>query len=179
MSDDPRIKPPLNGPEADILLGWLDWHRETLLLKADGLDAAGLTQALAPSTMTLGGLLKHMAFVEDWWLQHIFAGEPMRPPFDAVDWDADEDWEWHTAADDTPDELRALLEGAIANSRQIIARALDRPEGLDALSAEASHRLPDVHFNLRWILVHMIEEYARHNGHADLLRESVDGVVGT
>ena len=131
--------------------------------------------------MTLGGMLKHMAFVEDWWFNQVFAGEPMRAsPSASVDWDADEDWEWHTRRRGHPGRAARAARGRGRElPRRSSREALDRPEGLDALSATASHRLPDTHFNLRWILVHMIEEYARHNGHADLIRESVDGVVGT
>ncbi len=128
--------------------------------------------------MTLGGMLKHLAYVEDWWFNQVFAGNPEQGVWAAADWESDEDWDWHSADEDTPEELRALLEESIAVSDQILAEALAAPAGLDADSQRASHRLPDVRFNLRWILVHMIEEYARHNGHADLIRESIDGQVG-
>jgi uncharacterized damage-inducible protein DinB len=125
--------------------------------------------------MTLGGLLKHMAYVESDWFSRALYGRDRVPPWDAVDWKADPDWEWHSAAEDTPEQLFALWEGAVANSRVLVADAL--PDvGLDRLAART---WPDgTAVNLRWILVHMIEEYARHNGHADLLRESVDGSTG-
>ena len=92
-----------------------------------------------------------------------------------VDWEADRDWEWHTAADDTPDELCALFDEAGGRSDAIIGEAL-ADGGLDALSGRGQAQ--GEAFSLRWILVHMIEEYARHNGHADLIRESIDGVTG-
>jgi uncharacterized damage-inducible protein DinB len=125
--------------------------------------------------MTLGGLLKHMALVEsDWFSRVLYAREEL-PPWNAVDWDADRDWEWRTAADDSPDSLRALWQDAVDQSRALIASAL-ASAGPDQLAQRkwSDGRAP----SLRWILCHMIEEYARHNGHADLLRESIDGETG-
>jgi hypothetical protein len=92
-----------------------------------------------------------------------------------VDWSADRDWEWHSAAKDTPEQLRALWEQAVARSRSLVTEAL-ADGGLDRLATRTwpSGEAP----SLRWILLHMIEEYARHNGHADFLRESVDGETG-
>ena len=100
------------------------------------------------------------------------------PPFDTVDWDADPDWEWHTAKDDTPEELFALFDEAVRRSDAVLDEALaPGGVGLDGLSvAEASDGRG--RFSLRWIILHMIEEYARHNGHADLIRESIDGQTG-
>ena len=147
-------------------------------IKTEGLDAEQLDQRLEPSTMTLGGMLKHMAYVEDWWFNQVFAGNPEPEPWASVDWKADDDWEWHSAAEDSPEQLRALFDETIAVSDRILNEALAAAEGLDASSQLPSRRLPDSKFNLRWILVHMIEEYARHNGHADLIRESIDGQVG-
>jgi uncharacterized damage-inducible protein DinB len=149
-----------------------------LRIKADGLDAEQLDQRLEPSTMTLGGMLKHLAYVEDWWFNQVFAGNPEPEPWASVDWKADPDWDWHSAADDTPEQLRAILEDAIATSDRILDEALASLDGLDALGQLASRHDPGQHFNMRWIVVHMIEEYARHNGHADLIRESIDGQVG-
>ena len=92
-----------------------------------------------------------------------------------MDWDADPDWEWHSAAEDSPEELRAIWEDAVARSRAVVTEAL-ASGGLDQL---ARRTWPDGSApSLRWILLHMIEEYARHNGHADLIRESVDGETG-
>jgi uncharacterized damage-inducible protein DinB len=178
MSPIERITPPLSGSETEILVGMLEWHRDTLRIKTEGLDAGQLDQRLEPSTMTLGGMLKHLAYVEDWWFNQVFAGNPAPEPWALVDWKADEDWDWHSAADDTPEQLRAILEEAIATSDRIISKALAGPEGLDAEGQITSKRHPGQQFNLRWIVVHMIEEYARHNGHADLIRESIDGQVG-
>ena len=175
IDEQGRPEPSPHGTEVETLLGFLDFHRATLAWKCSGLDAAGLSATLAPSTMTLGGLLKHLALVEDDWFSVVFFDREAMPPFDTADWDADRDWEWHSAVDDSPAELFALWEAAVAGSRDRVAEALARG-GLDQLAARSwsDGRRP----SLRWILVHMIEEYARHNGHADLLRESIDGSTG-
>lgn len=170
-----RPHPPVAGDEVATLLGFLDHHRATLEWKTRGVDAAGLATTIGSSTMTLGGLLKHMALVEDAWFSRRLHGEGRRPPWDAVDWDAEPDWDWDSARDDTPEELRALWLEAVDHSRRLTDLAL-ADGGLDRLAVRPwpDGRAP----SLRWILVHMIEEYARHNGHADLLREAVDGQTG-
>ncbi len=178
MSLIERIDPPHAGTEAETLVAFLDYHRDTVRNKTHGLEPAQLDCRLAPSSMTLGGLLKHLAYVEDWWFNQVFAGNPEPEPWASVDWKADHDWEWHSAPDDSPAELRALLEASIAASDRILAEALATPEGLDGTSSLEHRRLAKNEFSLRWIVVHMIEEYSRHNGHADLIREAVDGAVG-
>ncbi len=147
-------------------------------MKAAGLDAAQLDQRLEPSTITIGGLLKHLAYVEDWWVNQVFADNPAPEPWASVDWKADGDWEWHSAAQDTPDELRGLYDETIATSDRIVHEALAHPSALESLSRRTFRSDPSRQYNLRWILVHLLEEYARHNGHADLVRESIDGSVG-
>jgi uncharacterized damage-inducible protein DinB len=158
-----------------MLLGFLDFHRATLAWKVADLDADGLRATVGASSMTLGGMLKHLALVEDNWFARSLHGLPARPPWDTVDWKADRDWEWHSAADDSPEALRTLWEEAVARSRERVAEALERG-GLDQIAVRTcpDGRAP----SLRWILVHMIEEYARHNGHADLIREAIDGQTG-
>lgn len=176
-----RVEPPLRADEAATLRAFLDHHRDTLRWKTAGLTAAQLRAPLPPSTMTLGGLLKHLAYVEDHWTGVVLRGAPRRPPFDTAPWDDDPDWEWHSAADDEPAALRALLDAAVAASDRALDAALTGPDGLDTLSVRENHHGhhgQGGRFSLRWILVHLVEEYARHNGHADLLRESVDGLVG-
>ena len=170
-----RAEPPVTGDETATLLGFLDYQRDTLAWKCSGLDSAGLSATTAASTMTLGGLLKHMAWVEDYWFSRFLHGQDPQPPWDAVDWKADSDWEWHSAADDSPDQLSAIWSNAVERSRSLVTQALPSG-GLDQLAQRAwpDGRSP----SLRWIVVHMIEEYARHNGHADLLREAVDGQTG-
>ena len=167
-----RTDPPVAADERATLLGFLDYHRDTLRLKAAGLSDVQLDICLAPSTMTLGGMLKHLAFVEHWWFDCVFDGHEYAEPWASVDWQADADWDWHSAADDSPEELRAMLDAAIAASDQVVARVTD----LGQLSQRTSRRGSP--FAMRWIITHMIEEYARHNGHADLIREWIDGEVG-
>ena len=173
-----RTDPPYFGTEAEITIGFLDYHRDTLRLKTEGLGDEQLRQRLEPSSMTLGGLMKHMAYVEDWWFNQVYAGNPEPEPWASVDWEADNDWDWHSADQDSAEQLRTLLDESIAVSDEILAAALDADGGLDSLSHLSSRRDPSRKFQLRWILAHMLEEYARHNGHADLIRESVDGSVG-
>ena len=171
-----RPEPPVAADEAATLLGFLDWQRATLAWKCSGLDEAGLRATTAASAMTLGGILKHMALVEHAWFSRSLHGREYAPPWDAVDWKADPDWEWRTAAGDSPDELSALWKRAVEQSRADVAQVLDSGDGLDRPAERAwpDGRSP----SLRWILCHMIEEYARHNGHADLIRERIDGVTG-
>ncbi len=168
-----RQDPPESGNEKSQLLGFLGYHRDTLRMKVDGLSGEQLNAVHLPSTMTLGGMLKHLALVEQWWFGCTFLGREYSEPWASVDWEADEDWDWHSAAADTPEQLRTLFDAEVADSDAIIAAA----PGLDAHSVREGRRTGKP-FNLRWILLHMIEEYARHNGHADLIRESIDGVTG-
>jgi uncharacterized damage-inducible protein DinB len=171
-----RPAPPLIADEPTMLRSWLDWHRDTLRRKTDGLDHAALNQRLEPSTLTLAALVKHMAHVEDDWFGVVLMGREYVEPWASADWAADRDWEMTSAAADSPQELRRLLDEAIAASDAILDQVL-ADGGLDQLSVR-EHRHGGGRFSLRWILVHMIEEYARHNGHADLIRESVDGSTG-
>ena len=168
-------EPPVAGTEIDTLLGALERQRGYLAWKCGNLDSAGLRATLSPSAMTLGGLLKHMAGVEDDWFSVKLYGRDPHPPWDTVDWDADRDWEWHSAAGDTPAELVSLWQEAVGRSRSLVADAL-ADGGLDQPAAVAwrDGRTP----SLRRMIIDMIEEYARHVGHADLIRESVDGLVG-
>ncbi|PUA82312.1 DinB family protein [Nocardioides currus] len=172
MTDRPD--PPTSGPEAVQLRAWLDFHRQTLKQKAAGLTQEELARPLAPSTLTLGGLLKHMALVEDNWFSVVLLGREDAAPWQGVDWEGDPDWEFRTAADDSPEVLLGLLDDAIAASDRILDKIGD---DLDTVAKVASRHTGQP-FDLRWILIHMIEEYARHNGHADLIRESVDGATG-
>lgn len=170
-----RTDPPVNSDEAATLLGFLNYQRDTLRWKCSGLTPDQLSTALAPTTMTLAGLVKHLAVVEAGWLNQFFAGGVAKPSwFDDRDPD-DRNWSFTSAADATPDQLFAWFDESIAVSDQVIADALAGPEGLATLSAEEEY---GNQISLRWILCHLIEEYARHNGHADLIRESIDGATG-
>lgn len=174
-SDAILNEPPVAGDELSTLLGALERQRRYVAWKCGNLDAAGLAATLGPSAMTLGGLLKHLALVEDDWFSVKLHGREPHPPWDTADWGADRDWEWHSAAGDSPEELITLWREAVARSRALVAAAvadggLDRP----AAFAWRDGRAP----SLRRMLMDAIEEYARHVGHADLIRESVDGLVG-
>ncbi len=175
MDEQGRPEPPRAGDETATLLGFLEYQRATLAWKCKGLDAAGLRATVGASAMTLGGMLKHLAYVEDDWCSRWLHGRDRQPPWDTVDWQADPDWDWHSAAEDTPEQLYTIWQDAVARSRALVAEVL-ADGGLERLARRAwpDGRAP----SRRWILVHLIEEYARHNGHADLLRESVDGLTG-
>jgi len=157
------------------VLAVLERNRRTFAWKTGGLDRAGLTATTAASSMTLGGLVKHMALVEADWLVVKLAGQPYGPPWDEVDFDADPDWDWRTSAQDGPDQLYALWRSAVQRSREVVAATLAE-EGMDGASRFV--RGDGRPATVREMLLDMIEEYARHTGHADLLRESVDGLVG-
>ena len=170
-----RTQPPLAGDEAATLLGFLDFQRETLAWKCSGLGPGGLATKVAASEITLGGLLKHLTLVEDWWFRQWLYDEGWRPPHDAVDWESDPDWEWRTAAEASPEELLREWRASVDRSRALLNEAIQEGGmGRPAKKVEEGWGSP----SLRWIVCHMIEEYARHNGHADLIREAVDGSTG-
>lgn len=172
-----RIEPPAFGDEAETLLGYLDYQRCILAWKVRGLDAAGMRATTAASTMTLGGLLMHMAYVEDHWSARVLwdHGKNNQPPWDSVDWQADADWEWNQAHVRSPEDIIATWRVSVDRSDQLFRRAVEE-FGLGGGGREVwpDGQAPSV----RWILAHLIEEYARHIGHADLLREAVDGATG-
>lgn len=124
MEETTWPEPPRAGDETATLLGSLDRQRATFGWKCGGLEAAGLLATVGASSMTLGGLLKHLALVEDHYFSRKLLGRDFGPPWDTVDWEADPDWEWHSAADDTPEELYALWEGAVGRSRSAVKEAL-------------------------------------------------------
>ncbi|TWJ16364.1 uncharacterized protein DUF664 [Stackebrandtia albiflava] len=166
-------EPPTHGDEIETLLGSLDRQRATFAWKCGGLDAAGLSATVGASSMTLGGLLKHLAVVEADYFVWRLRGEDPGPPLNGADPDDDPDRVWHTAARDTPQELYSLWESAVERSRAATAAALAEG-GLD----QSTRRPAEYPVSLRRLLVDVVEEYARHTGHADLIRESVDGLVG-
>lgn len=176
MTDnDTPWEPPLAGTEAEHLTGALDRLRTTFRWKADDLDPAGLQVRVGASTMTLGGLLKHLTWVEDMTFVRRLGGATLGPPWDGVDWKADPDWEFTTAADDSPADLYTRWDDAVARSRATLDKAL-ADGGLDQLSRLA--REDGSRASLRRLVCDLIEEYGRHTGHADLLREAVDGRTG-
>ena len=160
----------LRGDEVDTAVITLERNRRTFAWKCADVGAEGLRLRLGASSVTLGGLLKHLAWVEELYFQHRLAGRPFMAPFDQLDLERDwEDWAWSTAADDTPDALRALWVATVHRSRDALA---------DVLSLSGLEQTTHDGMSLRRLLADMIEEYARHTGHADLLREQVDGATG-
>ena len=160
---------PHSGDERSLLLAFLDVFRFEFLDRAAGLSFEQLRQIHPPSTLNLARLLGHMTLVEHIWFRQRFAGLDAPELYQSLDWEADPDAEMTRAEGLDPDELRAEYQAAVAESNRHIAAALSLdvvavavPDGVEA-------------WNLRWILIHMIEEYARHCGHADLIRESIDG----
>ncbi len=163
--------PPRDAGERQTLLDMLDHYRKVLMRKAEGLTTEQLTQAFAPSDLTIGRLLRHLALVEDIWFHWRFLGGGV-----LRDWpqlvDGGVDGVMETADGESPDVLLAKIQRSITRSDMIIA-------GTGSLDAIAANPAFDGQYpNMRWILVHMIEEYARHCGHADFLRESIDGRTG-
>jgi uncharacterized damage-inducible protein DinB len=159
--------------ERTSLVEFLDFHRATFLEKSAGLTHAQLNQALETSTLTLAGLMKHLAHVEDNWMQVRFLDGELPSPWDTAPFDVDPDWDFHSAPNDTPEELVALYQAACDRSRS----AVELIESMDTKS-KTLLQPENTTFTLRWMLLHLIEETARHNGHADLLREAIDGLTG-
>lgn len=168
-----RVEPALHGTEAELIRGFLDYQRATFVQKISGLDRVQLGQRISSSDLTLAGLAKHLALVEDSWFQDRFLGHGETEPWASAPFDDSPDWEFHSALDDEPKYLVELYEAACDRSRS----AVNGAQSFDQLSAKADRKTGG-RFNLRWIMLHLIEETARHNGHADLLREAIDGATG-
>ncbi|MFF3286103.1 DinB family protein [Streptomyces sp. NPDC003023] len=169
---DGRTVPPPHAGERDMLESWLDFHRATLAMKCAGLDDDQVRRtSVTASSLTLLGLVQHMAEIERNWFQRVFAAQDVPPVYGA-----EGDAGFALVPDRGLDEALATWRTEVERGRELTADAsLDAP---GRLSKENAAVVGDDHVSLRWILVHMIEEYARHNGHADLLRESIDGVAG-
>ena len=167
-----RFEPDPIGGERELLGQYLDFQRQTVLAKTDGLNREQMARRHEPSALTLAGLLYHLALVEESWLEVRFLGLPRREPWASVDFDADPEWEFRTSAELEPEQVRERYRQACERSRQAAAQA----DTVDQLSVQP---LSDGRrFSLRWVLLHLLEETARHAGHADLLREAIDGSVG-
>ncbi|WP_405875053.1 MULTISPECIES: DinB family protein [unclassified Streptomyces] len=165
-----RREPATDADERTMLEGWLDYHRQTLALKCEGLTDAQLrTASVPPSSLSLMGLVRHLAECERGWFRKVLVNDDPGPIYYS---DEDPDGEFHLTDADTWDEAYATWQAEIDVARANAARF-----GLDDTSEGKSRRTGE-RFNLRWIYTHMIEEYARHNGHADLLREGIDGATG-
>ena len=167
MTTDDRPEPPSTGGEREMLAGFLDFHRATLLWKLEGLDDEQLRRAMVPSGTSLLGLVKHLAYVERAWFQGVWAGLEVTFPWTEEDPDAD----WRIEPDETTQDVLDLYHGECERSRGIVATA-----SLDEVIEHPRRR--GWTLNRRWILAHMVEETARHVGHADILREQLDGATG-
>jgi uncharacterized damage-inducible protein DinB len=168
--DAPYI--PRQGSERDTLIAFLDYHRELLIDKASGLTDEQLHTAVAPSSLTLGGLINHMALVEDDWFTSDIGGESMPEPWASAPWDDDRDWDFSSASNVPTQALFQRYRDAIVRSNAVLAGI----EDLGQLSIKTDRKGEP--WSVRFILTHMIEETARHCGHADFIRESLDGSVG-
>jgi len=163
-----RIDPPLVAQEREMLDAWLDYHRATLAVKCEGLTDDQLrARAVPPSSLSLLGLVRHMGEVERSWFRRVLGGE-QAPPRYYSDENPDGDFD-DVAGADVPE--------AFGYWRDECAHARERVAAAPSLDVTGTGRRGEA-YSLRWIMVHMIEEYARHNGHADLLRERIDGTVG-
>lgn len=150
---------------------YLDVQREALLAKTAGLDREQMARLHPPSTLTLAGLLYHLSLAEEDWMEIHFLGQPDRAPFVGAAWDADPDWQFRVPSEMGPEQLRQRYREVCDRSRVVVRQATD----LEQLSVKP---VRGKQFSLRWVLLHLIEETARHAGHADLLREAIDGRVG-
>lgn len=164
--DERPRDPTPSDDELPMLRAYLDRQRATFAWKAGGLDNAQLPTTLGGSRMSLGGMLKHLARFEDDMTHEWILGQGQISPWSQVDWEADPAWDWRTGASDPSDALYRGWQEAVARSRSVLERV--SAGALDDKTVSG----------LRFVLLNMIEEYARHNGHADLIRESIDGLVG-
>lgn len=160
-----RPEPPHAGPEKDTLEGFLDWQRATVLWKLEGLSDADLRRPMTASGMTMLGVVKHLAYVERWWFQTVFLDRDVSYPWTDEDPDAD----FRIEPEESTADVLAVYTQETAEARAIVEAA-----PLD----DASTHPKRSGYSLRWIVTHMLEETARHNGHLDLMRESIDGVTG-
>jgi uncharacterized damage-inducible protein DinB len=165
-----RIEPPLIADERSMLDAWLDYHRATLLMKCAGLSDAQLKlRSAEPSTLSLLGLVRHMTEVERGWFRRTIGGQDAPPLYYSRE---RPDGDFDDLEDADPAAIFAAFNDEVERCRAVSAGV-----ALDTVVPRTSHDGRE-DFSVRWIIVHMVEEYARHNGHADLLRERIDGAKG-
>ncbi|MGC2940071.1 MULTISPECIES: DinB family protein [unclassified Brevibacterium] len=168
----PLTDPSSTPTERRGLEEFLDYFRQVVRRKADGLTPDQLAHTVASSSLTIGGILRHLTLVEESWFVEVLQGRELGEPWSSVDWNSDRDWDFDSAAGMTAEELLDAHAQSCEISREILAEVAD----LGTLTERSDS--DGVRFNVRWILIHLIEEYARHAGHADLLREDIDGEIG-
>jgi uncharacterized damage-inducible protein DinB len=160
--------PEVAAGERLMLEQFLDFHRAGVVSALDGLtDEQAAARVLPATDLTVGGIVKHLAAMEDLWFSHKLLGVPSAEPWRSAPFAEDPDWEFHSAVDNTVDELGALYLTACEASRRVVARL----DSLDVLAARPS--FGDKVVSLRWIFLHMIEETAQHRGHLDLLLDAL------
>jgi len=177
MSTDipPPWEPPFAGSEVEHLLGSLERLRATFRWKTADLDAAALRHRIPSSSLTIGGLLKHLAVQDDYAAVVKIAGRPMPEVWADNGWDDDDDWEFSSAGGQSPSQLYALYDAAVARARETVRAVVDER----GLAGDSAVSLPDgSRASVRRVLFDLLEEYGRHTGHVDLLREAVDGRSG-
>ena len=172
QSLDELIDPPYSGTERETLTTMLDYYRAVLFRKASGLDDEQLRRHLGPSSLTIGILLYHSAFVEDYWFQSVWLTDNSIEPWSSADWKTDQDWEMTRAGALSGEEIREQYQISVARAQAVVEQ-VSSPDELSQGKRGAGESV-----SMRFILVHLIEEYARHCGHADLIRESIDGKTG-
>jgi len=164
VARDPRVEPPPSASEKETLEAFLDYHRQTVVLKCAGVPEEELRRAMVVSGTSMLGIVKHLGFNERWWFQEVFAARDVQFPWN----EADPDTEFRIEEHETAESVIDFYVQECDKSRAIIAEAsLD-----DVAENSKSGR------SLRWILFHMFEETSRHNGHLDILREMIDGTTG-
>jgi len=160
-----RPEPPHAGPEKETLEGFLDWQRATVLWKLEGLSDEDLRRPMTASGLTMLGVVKHIAYVERWWFQQVFLDRDVDFPWTDEDPDAD----FRIEPTESTDEILTLYQQETEEAGKIV-----KGSSLDGVSTHPKRS----GYSLRWIVIHMTEETARHNGHLDLMREAIDGVTG-
>lgn len=168
---EPTALPDLDyvGDEHGMLAAFLDYYRAVFVRKVEDLTDEQARQRMPPSDLDLLGMTRHLADVERWWFRSVFTAEVSTGNYDSDD---DPDLDWHHGPADTIAEARDVWHAEVDRAREIIATSTD----LDAIGAHTTGSRGEI--SLRWIMIHMIEEYARHVGHADFLRENIDGTIG-
>ncbi|NJN19304.1 MAG: DinB family protein [Oscillochloris sp.] len=164
MSTDTRREIPNAAGEYEMLDAFLEWHQQTVLLKIAGLSETDLRRTMTPSGVTPLGVVKHLAYVHRFWFRVVFLGEDVAMPWSETDRDAD----WRIEPEDSTAAISALYQDEVDRGRAIAA----------AHSLDEMAKNPLRQKSLRWIVVHMLEEIARHNGHLDMMREAIDGQTG-
>lgn len=167
MDDCDRVYPPYHGDEKPMLLAYLNFQRDTAICKLQGVSEDDARRTLGPSSLTLIGIVTHLAYVERVWFRTVFLGEDVT----AIGYQDDASLYWDAPQGASVDDVISAYREEYAHSNEVIAA-----HGLDEIAATGRRHRPPM--QLRWIMLHLIEEVARHLGHMDLIRESIDGQVG-